>query len=403
MKGSSLKVLKNKRIILGVTGSIAAYKSIELTRRLVRAEATVDVIMTEAATRFVTPLSFSSVTNGRVFKDLYEDPLSHIRVAESAELLVIAPATANIIGKMAGGLADDMLSTVYMAFDKKVLIAPAMNWRMYENPVLQKNLEVLRLNGVVQIGPERGPLACGDTNFGRMAEVDAILEEIEIALSEKDLEGKRVIVTAGPTREYIDPIRFISNRSSGKMGFALARVAVRRGAEVILISGPVNLPSPDRVTFISVETASEMRDAVIANLEGVDLLIMAAAVADFSPEERGDKKIESRNELNLRLRRTPDILKEVSSLKKKPFIVGFSAETGNHIERARQKLIEKGIDMIIFNDVLDPGAGFDVDTNRITIVEKEGEVSFPLMTKEDVADVILDRVTEALRGDIRQD
>lgn len=396
-------MLKNKHIILGVTGSIAAYKAIELTRRLTEAEAVVDIILTEAATKFVAPLSFSSITKGHVFSDLFEDPLSHIRVAEASELLVIAPATANIIGKMASGIADDMLSTVYMAFSGKVMIAPAMNWRMYENPVLQRNLEILRSFGVIQVGPEKGALACGEANIGRMTEVNDIIEEIEIAFSEKNLEGRKIIITAGPTREYIDPIRFISNRSSGKMGYAIAKVAARRGAQVTLISGPTNLTPPRRVSFISVETADEMRDALMSNLEGSDALIMAAAVADYSPEDRSQEKIESSNGINLRLRKTPDILKEISGLKEKPVIIGFSAETGNKLERARQKLIKKGIDIIVFNDVTEPGAGFDVDTNKVTIIDRDKEVTFPLMTKEEVAGIILDRLSEVLRGGIRQD
>ncbi len=396
-------MLKNRRIILGVTGSIAAYKAIELTRRLTEAGAIVDIIITDAAKRFVSPLSFSSITAGTVFTDLFEHPLSHIRLAEDAAVLVVAPATANIIGKMANGIADDMLSTVYMAFKGNTIIAPAMNWRMYENPVLKKNLETLRSYGVIQVGPKKGALACGEANIGRMAEVNDIIEEIEIALSEKDFLKKRVIVTAGPTREYIDPIRFISNRSSGKMGYALARLAARRGAEVILISGPSYLDPPQRVSFIPVETASEMRDAVMFNLEGSDVLIMSAAVADFSPEDKSDVKIESREGLTLRLQRTPDILQEVRRSDKKPFVVGFSAETGKNLERARKKLMDKGADMMVFNDVTESGAGFDVDTNRITIIYREGHEEFPLMTKEDVASLILDRVAEGLRGGTRRD
>lgn len=395
-------MLKNKRIILGVTGSIAAYKAIELTRRLTEAGAIVDVIVTDAAKRFVSPLSFSSITEGTVSIDLFEDPLSHIRLTENALVMVVAPATANIIGKMANGIADDMLSTVFMAFKGKTIIAPAMNWRMYENPILKRNLETLRSIGVIQVGPEKGSLACGEANIGRMAEVNDIIEEIEDTLSKKDFVNKRVVVTAGPTREYIDPIRFISNRSSGKMGYALARVAARRGAEVILISGPSNLSPPKRVSFISVETASEMRNAVISNLEGSHVLIMAAAVADFSPEDKINVKVESREGLTLRLQRTPDILQEVSHFDRRPFVVGFSAETGKNLERARKKLMDKGADMMIFNDVTESGAGFDVDTNKITIIHRGGEESFSLMTKEDVASLILDRVTDCLRGDTPQ-
>lgn len=396
-------MLKNKRIILGVTGSVAAYKAIELTRRLTEAGAVVDVIMTEASKRFVSPLSFSSLTSGHVLTDLFEEPLSHIRITEEAQLMVIAPATANIIGKMANGIADDMLSTAYMAFKGKVIVAPAMNWRMYENPALQKNLETLRAYGVLQVGPERGALACGEANTGRMAEVTDIIEEIKGALIQKDLLMKRIVITAGPTREYIDPIRFISNRSSGKMGYALARTAARRGAKVTLISGPSSLHPPKRVSFIPVETASEMRDAVLSSIEGADVVIMAAAVADFSPVDRKDIKIDSRKALTLRLQRTPDIIQEVARSKNKPFMVAFAAETGQNLERARQKLVEKDADMIVFNDVTESGSGFEVDTNKITILDRKGQEAFPIMTKEDVADLILDRVAEGLREDTQRD
>jgi phosphopantothenoylcysteine decarboxylase/phosphopantothenate--cysteine ligase len=402
LENSSLKVLKNKRIILGITGSIAAYKAVELTRRLTEAGAAVDVILTEAAKRFITPLTFSSITKGRVYTDLFEEPLSHIRVAEEAVLLVIAPATADIIGKIANGIADDMLTTVCMAFKGKVMIAPAMNWRMFENEALQRNLRNLQSREVIQVGPERGALACGEINTGRMADIDDILDEIEIALTEKDLLGRRIMVTAGPTREYIDPVRFISNRSSGKMGYAIAEVASRRGAEVILISGPSSLIPPKRVSLVPVETTSEMRDAVLSRLKGSDILIMAAAPADFSPEARSPEKIDSRKGLQLSLRRTPDILKEVSSHDDRPFVIGFAAETGENIGRARQKLREKGLDMIIFNDVTSPGAGFELDTNKVTIIGRGQEVSLPIMTKEDLAGLILDRVSDLLRGGIPQ-
>lgn len=396
-------MLKNKRIVLGVTGSIAAYKAIELTRRLTEAGAIVDVIMTEAATRFIAPLSFGSVTAGNVFTDLFNDPLSHIKVTEGASAMVIAPATANIVGKMANGIADDMLTTAYMAFKGKVIIVPSMNWRMYENPATKKNLEILQSYGVIQLGPEKGALACGESNTGRMAEVEDIIEEIFRSLSKKDFLGKRVVITAGPTREYIDPIRFISNRSSGKMGYALARIASRRGAEVILISGPSNLKPPKGVSIVSVETTSEMRDAVMSNIKDSDILIMAAAVADFSSEDKSEVKIDSRDGLILKLQRTPDIIKEVTSLDKRLFVVAFSAETGKNLDRARQKLIEKNADIIVFNDVTESGAGFDVDTNKITIIDRERRESFPLMTKEEVAQLILDRITKGLKGGIRQD
>jgi phosphopantothenoylcysteine decarboxylase/phosphopantothenate--cysteine ligase len=250
--------------------------------------------------------------------------------------------------------------------------------------------------GVIQVGPQKGNLACGEDGIGRMSEVQDIMEGIFSALSKKDLAGKRVVVTAGPTWEYMDPVRFISNRSSGKMGYAIARAALRRGAEVILISGPSHLTPPSPAVFVAVETAEEMREAVRGALKGSHALIMAAAVADFTPNKRNKSKISKSSELNVTFRKTPDILSEIGSMNKRPFLVGFAAETGAYISRARRKLIEKGADMVIFNDVTSEGSGFDVDTNEITIIEKKGKSSFPLMTKDAVADAILDRIVKRL-------
>lgn len=385
-------MLKNKKILLGVTGSIAAYKSVDLTRRLTEEGASVHVIMTDAATKFVTPLCFEVTSRNKVHTDTFQDPLSHITLTAVADLMVIAPATANIIGKCAQGIADDMLSSSFLSFNGKVVIAPAMNWRMYEHPAFRKNLNALLSLGIMQVGPEKGSLACGEEAAGRMSEVRDIMEEIRSAFSPKVFSGKRIMVTAGPTREYVDPVRFLSNRSSGKMGYAVARAALRRGADVVLISGPSHLHAPSRARLVFVETAGEMRDAVVKNLKGVDALIMAAAVSDFSPETRSPKKIDKSHGLTLKLRKTPDILSELGSMKKRPFLVGFAAETGADISRARNKLAEKGADMLVFNNVTSPGSGFDVDTNEITLIEKNGESAFPLMSKDEVADLLLDRI-----------
>ncbi len=385
-------MLKNKKILLGVTGSIAAYKSVDLTRRLAEQGASVHVIMTGAATRFVTPLCFEIASRNKVHTDTFQDPLSHITLTADAALMIIAPATANIIGKCAQGIADDMLSTSFLSFKGKVVIAPAMNWRMYENPVFRKNLDYLISMGVVQVGPEKGSLACGEDAAGRMSDVQDVVEGIRSALSPKDLSRKRIMVTAGPTREYIDPVRFLSNRSSGKMGYAIARAALRRGADVILVSGPSQLCAPPRADLMRVETADEMRNAVLKNLNGVDVLIMAAAVSDFAPEGKSEKKISKATGLTLRFAKTPDILSEVGSMKKRPLLVGFAAETGADLGRARKKLIEKGADMIVFNNVMSPGSGFDVDTNEITLIDRAGESSFPLMSKDSVADLLLERI-----------
>lgn len=388
--------LKNKKVILGVTGSVAAYKSAGLARRLTEAGASVHVIMTDASKNFITPLSLSIASQNKVYSGLFDDPMSHIALTADADVMVIAPATANIIGKLANGIADDFLSTCFLSFRGKVVIAPAMNWRMYENPVFKKNLDSLISYGIMQIGPEKGSLACGEEGSGRMAEVHDIIDAVVSSVTGKDLHGRKILVTAGPTREYIDPVRFISNRSSGKMGFAIAKAAVRRGAEVILISGPSDLMPPHNVRFMKAETASGMRDAVLSNCMDCDAVIMAAAVADFAPAEMSSSKVEKSEAMVLNLVKTPDILAEIGALKKRPFLVGFAAETGQDISRARRKLIEKGADFIVFNNVASEMSGFDVDTNEITIIERDKITQVPLMTKDAAADVILGRITELI-------
>jgi phosphopantothenoylcysteine decarboxylase/phosphopantothenate--cysteine ligase len=384
-------VLKNKKILLGITGSVAAYKSIELTRRLVEEGASVQVVMTDAASRFATPLSFEVASRQKVYSDMFADPMSHISLPSDADVFVVAPATANSIGKFAQGIADDLLSTCMLSFRGKIVIAPAMNWRMFENPVFRKNMESLRSLGMLQVGPGTGNLACGDNAVGRMADVAEIIEAVRSALSTKDFSGKKFVVTAGPTREYIDPVRFLSNRSSGKMGFAIARAAMRRGAAVTLITGPTHLDPPPNAEVVAVETAAEMREAVLRSV-GCDVLVMTAAVADFSPAARGEQKIEKGDSLTLELLKTADILAEIGAMQKKPVLVGFSAETGPDIERARRKGIEKKVDIMVFNNVLSPGSGFDVDTNEITIISKDGTISVPLTTKDGAAEALLDRV-----------
>jgi len=388
------KVLRNKSILLGVTGGVAAYKAVDLIRRLREEGSSVTVIMTEAAKKFITPLSLEVASQDRVYSDLFSNPMAHITLPFNADVMVIAPATANIIGKFARGIADDLLSTSLLSFRGKVIIAPAMNWRMYENPVFQENLRYLLSRGVIQVGPEKGGLACGEEGLGRMSDVSEIVESIKSSLTKKDLLKEKVIVTAGPTREYLDPVRFISNRSSGRMGYAIAGAALRRGAEVTLISGHSSLSPPKGVNFIPVETAADMFEAVNKELNLSTVLIMSAAVSDFMPSKKFKNKIEKSGELLLKLNKTPDILSEVGKKKNRPFIIGFAAEAGRGVERAEKKLKEKNMDMIIFNDVTEVGSGFDVDTNKVVIIDKEKKIKLPLMSKNSVADAILDRLVE---------
>lgn len=388
------KVLRSKSVLLGVTGGVAAYKAIDLIRRLREEGSSVTVIMTAAARNFVTPLSLEVASQNKVYSDLFADPMAHITLPSEAHIMAIAPATANSIGKFANGIADDLLSTCLLSFKGSVVIAPAMNWRMYENPVFQENLRAVLARGVTQIGPEKGPLACGEEGMGRMADIPDIIEAVKASLTEKDLSGERILVTAGPTREYLDPVRFLSNRSSGRMGYALARAALRRGAEVTLISGPSPLDYPKGVRFIPVETALGMFNAVTGELSSSTVLIMSAAVSDFGPAETSKEKIKKPGELLLRLIPTPDIISEAGSKRRRPFIIGFAAETGRKIKNAQRKLREKNMDLIVFNDVMERGAGFDVDTNKVVLIDKEKEIALPVMSKESVADVILDRFVE---------
>jgi phosphopantothenoylcysteine decarboxylase/phosphopantothenate--cysteine ligase len=393
--------MRGKRVIVGVTGGIAAYKAAELVRLLVRADAATEVAMTANATRFVTPLTFEALSGSRVIWDMWGvkgSSMDHISWGQTADLIIIAPATANMVAKLTHGIADDFLSTMVLAATAKVLVCPAMNTRMYANTVVQENLSALVQRGYEVMCPAEGQLACGAEGMGRMPEPVEILERAAYLLSPKDLLGMRILVTAGPTVEPIDPVRYISNRSSGKMGYALAGRAYMRGAEVTLVSGPTHLNPPRGVRFLPVKTAEEMRDAVVGSRAIWDVAVKAAAVADYRPAETADLKIKkTAAELTLRLVRNPDILGELGASRgEKPCIlVGFAAETSDLISNARQKLAAKHMDMIVANDVTRSDAGFDVDTNLVRIIDREGVVEdLPLLSKDDVADRILDRVKD---------
>ena len=397
-----MKVLRDKHIVLGVTGSIAAYKAVGLASRLVQAGATVDVIMTEAATELVQPLSFQAITHRPVvtemFAPLAETEIGHVSLAQRADLLVIAPATANTIAKLAAGLADNMLTATALATRAPIIVAPAMESAMYENPATQENLARLRERGVTVVRPGYGRLASGAVGVGRLAEIEEILGTIRLVLGrEGDLADRRVVVTAGGTREPLDPVRFIGNRSSGKMGYALAEAARDRGAAVTLIAGPTALATPVGVEFVPVTTAREMRDAVLSALPPADVLIMAAAVADFRPAEALEQKIKkAEGERTLRLARTPDILAEVARWRESEprgsrlVVVGFAAETENLVENARAKLVAKRLDLIVANPV---PASFGVDQSQVILMDREGRVTeLPLLPKEEIAERVLDRV-----------
>ncbi|RPI11589.1 MAG: bifunctional phosphopantothenoylcysteine decarboxylase/phosphopantothenate--cysteine ligase CoaBC [Zetaproteobacteria bacterium] len=395
--------LKGKRILLGVTGSIAAYKAVELLRLLTATGAEVQVVMTEGATKFVAPLTFETLTRQPVLLDMwslaYSHRIGHIEATQRADLLVVAPATARTIARLALGLADDFLSCIYLASRCPVVLAPAMDCDMFEHPALQENLRRLRDRGVHVVEPDTGPLASGLVGRGRLAELSAILGVIERLLAPKgDLAGRVVLVTAGPTREPLDPVRFLSNRSSGKMGYAIAEAAAARGAHVILVSGPTALAPPATAETIHVETAEEMLRAVLAKLEIAHVVIKAAAVADYRPKRRADRKLKKEDVLSeVPLEPTPDILAEIGERKGNRIVVGFAAETDDLVANARKKLDRKHLDLVVANDVSGPGAGFDVDTNVVTILDASAGIEeLPLLSKREVADRILDRVADLL-------
>ncbi len=389
---------KEKTVIIGVTGGIACYKAVELVRLLVKDSLAVQVIMTRAAMEFVTPLTFQTLSGKPVATESFnltqESEIGHINLADSADLFVIAPATANVIGKIAAGIADDLLTTVLMATQAPVLIAPAMNIHMYENPILQENIRKLRRIGYHFMEPAEGYLACGYEGKGRLPEPEKILEEIRSLLRKKDLLGERFLITAGPSREPLDPVRYISNRSSGKMGYALARAAVRRGAGVVLVSGPSAIEPPSAVRLIPVNTAAEMRRAVLEQFPECTAVIMAAAVADYRPVDASSKKLKrGKAPLDIRLEPNPDILRELGRRKNGKLLVGFAAETEELIANATRKLHEKNLDLIVANDVTQAGGGFDGDTNIATIVDRSGASdSLSLMTKDELADRIYDHL-----------
>ena len=388
-------MLNGKNILFGVTGSIAAYKSLEIIRRLTEEGASVTVIMSESACRFVSPLTFEIISGKPVYTDLFEGYVRHINLVKEAHLLMVAPATANTINKCAYGIADNLLCTVWLSYEGPALMAPAMNARMYRNSIVQQNIKSLAQRGVIFVGPESGDLACGEEGVGRMSDVSDVVDTVKCILAQKDLRGHRILVTAGPTRESFDPVRFISNRSSGRMGFAIAEAAHRRGAEVTLISGPTMLKPPRGVSFIPVERATDMEKAVLKKFRKATSAIMAAAVCDYTPSERNKSKIPKKKDFALKLRETPDILQKLGKRKDKRLLIGFAAETGNDKKRAQDKLKRKNLDLIVFNDVTRKGAGFDTDTNIVSLMSRDGDIhDLPLMRKEEIAESILDWIAK---------
>lgn len=391
-------MLKGKTVLLGVTGGIAAYKIANLASALVKLHADVNVIMTQNATNFINPITFESLTGNKCIVDTFDRnfkfKVEHIALAELADVFMVAPASANVIGKIANGIADDMLTTTFMACKKKKILAPAMNTNMYENPIVQDNIKKLKDYGMEIIKPATGYLACGTTGSGKLPDEKILLEYIlrEIAY-EKDLSGRTVLVTAGPTREAIDPVRFISNHSTGKMGYAIARGASLRGARVILVSGPVSIEPPLFAELVPVVSAEDMYNAVMKHKDEADIIIKSAAVADYTPVTISNEKIKKQDgDMSIELKRTKDILKELGQSRcENQFICGFAMETENLIENAVKKLESKNVDMIVANSLKTEGAGFGTDTNAVTFITKDGKTELPLMSKIDVAMKILDK------------
>ncbi len=397
-------MLKGKTVLLGVTGSIAAYKIAYLASALKKLHAEVHVLMTKNATNFITPITFESLTGTKCLVDTFDRnfqfQVEHVSIAKKADVVMIAPASANVIGKLAHGIADDMLTTTIMACKCKKFISPAMNTNMFENPILQDNLKTLEHYGYEVIQPASGYLACGDTGAGKMPEPETLLSYIlrEIA-AEKDLEGKKVLVTAGPTQESIDPVRYITNHSSGKMGYALAKVAMLRGADVTLVSGPCSITPPPFVKVVPVVTAKDMFDAVTFVSAEQDIIIKAAAVADYRPKQVFDEKVKKQDkEMSIELKKTDDILKYLGEHRTpQQFLCGFSMETQNMIGNSRAKLGKKHLDMVAANNLKVAGAGFQGDTNVLTLITQDEDVSLQLMSKEDAANVILDKILSIMK------
>lgn len=394
-------MLKGKTVVLGVTGGIAAYKIASLASMLVKQHADVQVIMTENATNFITPTTFETLTGNKCLVDTFDRnfqfQVEHVALAKRADIFMIAPATANVIAKVAHGLADDMLTTTFLACKKPKYIVPAMNTQMYENPITQDNLDICRRYGMYVVEPASGYLACGDTGAGKMPEPELLMEYIMQELAfEKDMAGKKVLVTAGPTREAIDPVRYITNHSTGKMGYAIAQAAARRGAEVTLVSGPVNLKAPLGVNLVPVTSAGEMFQAVTEASSSQDVIIKAAAVADYRPKYVGTEKTKKKDgDMNLEMERTDDILAWLGNHRQPGQVLcGFSMETENMLENSQAKLEKKHVDMIVANNLKTAGAGFGTDTNVVTIITKEGAEELAMMTKEQVAHQLLNRIMD---------
>lgn len=392
-------MLKDCTIVVGVTGGIAAYKSAEIVRKLKKLNADVHVIMTKNACEFITPLTMQTLSQNPVITGMFKEPeswdIKHVSLAQKADLFLIAPTTANIIGKVANGIADDMLSTTIMAAKAPVIFACAMNTNMYENRIVQSNINRLKEIGYSFIEPESGMLACGQEGNGRLADLDDIIKRaIKVLKNDNELEGKKVLVTAGPTREYFDPVRYITNGSSGKMGYAIAKVAASKGAKVTLISGPVNLDRPQGVEIVGVVTAQEMYDEVLKRFNNADIIIKSAAVSDYKPKNTLENKIKkSVGSLFIEMEKNPDILAQIGAKKGSKVIVGFCMETENLEQNALAKLKEKNLDMIVANDLKTKGAGFGMDTNIVKIIDKAGRIKdLPIMSKEDVAERIFEEV-----------
>lgn len=392
----------SKCVVIGVTGGIAVYKALDVISALRKKDIEVHVIMTESASKFVNPLTFQSISQNMIVTDMFAEPkaweIQHISLAQKADLMLIAPATANVIGKISNGIADDMLSTTVMATKAKVLIAPAMNTNMYQNPIVQNNISKLKDFGYKFIEPASGRLACGDIGIGKLADVNTIVERVieELEDKEQDLLGKKVLVSAGPTIAPIDPVRYITNRSTGKMGYAIAKEARDRGAEVILVSGPTNLEAPKNVKIINIKTNEEMKKEILQNFKWADIVIKSAAVADYKPKEYSKEKIKKvEGDLNICLTRDNDILKFLGEIKTHQVLVGFAAESDNVLENAERKLKNKNLDFIVANDITSSDTGFGSEDNKVVILSKNNEkLELEKMSKKKVASNIFDMILE---------
>ena len=392
-------VLEGKKILIGITGSIAAYKIASLVSLLIKRKADVHVIMTNNATKFISPLTFETLSGNKVHTDTFDlspdQSIHHIALNKNCDLFLIAPATANIIGKIVHGIADDMLTSTFIAYNGKKMVAPAMNCIMFENQINQDNLKLCQKYGIKVIEPAEGRLACGDTGKGKLPEPEFLLNEIIYEIGyKKDLNGKKILITAGPTQESLDPVRYLTNHSTGKMGYAIAKIAANRGADVTLISGPVNIPVPNHIKVINVISAKEMFEAVKKEYMNCDIIIKSAAVADYRPKFYNEDKLKKKDgELNIEFEKTDDILKYLGENKKEgQVLIGFSMETTNLIENSKEKLIKKNLDMIVANNLKDKGAGFGTDTNLVTLITKNENKKLPLMSKENVGDEIFDEI-----------